>query len=194
MSLRTSILAMNPFIFVWLVYALWLILVGYLTISAVGVKQETQGHLLQSLSLLFAIVVSFLPPYLPIFHFLNFAPVNPVASNIGVILCVAGMALLVWARQTLGRNWSQTVAAKKEPELVMSGPYRYIRHPMYFGGLIAPIGSAIVVRGGWFFLIVILGSLFLWRVVAEDKLMAQQFPNEYAGYKKRTKTLIPYIW
>src|SRR5262245_57299466 len=105
---------MNPSIFVWLIYALWLILIGYLTVSAVGVKEETQGHLLQSFSLLFAIVVSFLFPYLPIFHFLNFAPVNPVASSIGTILCVAGMAVLVWGRQTLGRNWSQTVAAKKE--------------------------------------------------------------------------------
>src|SRR5262245_21534985 len=185
---------MNPAIFVWLVYALWLMLVGYLTVSAVGVKEETQGHLLQSFSILFAIVVSFLLPCLPIFHFLSFAPVNPVSSSIGVILCVSGMAVLVWARQTLGRNWSQTVAAKKEPELVTSGPYRYVRHPMYFGGFIAAIGSAIVCGGGWIFLIVILGSLFLWRVVAEDKLMAQQFPNEYAGYKKRTKTLIPYIW
>jgi protein-S-isoprenylcysteine O-methyltransferase Ste14 len=185
---------MNPSIFVWFVYALWLILVGYLTVSAVGVKQETQGHLLQSFSLLFAIVVSFLLPYLPIFHFLNFAPANPVASSIGVILCVAGMAFLVWGRQTLGRNWSQTVAAKKEPELVTSGPYRYVRHPMYFGGVSAAIGSAIVCGGGWTFLTVILGSLFLWRVVAEDKLMAQQFPNEYADYKKRTKALIPYIW
>jgi protein-S-isoprenylcysteine O-methyltransferase Ste14 len=170
---------MNPSIFVWLVYALWLILVGYLTVSAVGVKQETQRHLLQRFSLLFAIVVSFLLPYLPIFHFLNSGPVNPVGSSIGVILCVAGMAFLVWARQTLGRNWSQTVAAKKEPELVTSGPYRYIRHPMYFGGLIAAIGSAIVCGDGWIFLTVILGSLFLWRVGAEDKLMAQQFPNEY---------------
>ena len=65
---------MNPSIFVWLVYVLWLILVGYLTVSAVGVKQETQKHLLQNFRLLFAIVVSFLLPYLPIFHFLNFGP------------------------------------------------------------------------------------------------------------------------
>jgi protein-S-isoprenylcysteine O-methyltransferase Ste14 len=44
------------------------------------------------------------------------------------------------------------------------------------------------------FLLVILGSLFLWRVSAEDKLMAQQFPTEYPDYKKRTKALIPFVW
>ena len=185
---------MNPSIFIWLIHAFWLILIAYLTVSAIGVKEDTQGHPLQSVGLLLAIIISFLLPHLPIFRFLNFAPVNPVVSGIGVILCIAGMAFLVWARQTLGKNWSQTVSAKKGHELVTSGPYRYVRHPMYAGGLIACIGSAIVAGGAWIFLFVILASLFLWRVGAEDKLMAQQFPNEYPDYKKRTKALIPFVW
>ena len=185
---------MNPSIFIWLIYAFWLILIAYLIVSAIGVKQDTQGHLLQSVGLMLAIIAAFLLPYLPIFHFLNFAPVNPVLSSIGVILCAAGMAFLVWARQHLGRNWSQTVSIKKGHELVTSGPYRYVRHPMYTGGLVACIGSVIVGGGAWIFLLVILGAIFLWRVGAEDKLMEQQFPNEYPEYKKRTKALIPFIW
>jgi protein-S-isoprenylcysteine O-methyltransferase len=185
---------MNPAIFIWLIYVFWLILIAYLIVSAIGVKQDTQGHLLQSLGLLLAIIAAFLLPYLPIFHFLNFGPVNPVASSIGVILCAAGIAFNIWARQHLGRNWSQTVSIKKGHELVTSGPYRYIRHPIYTGGLIACIGSAIVAGGAWIFLLVILGAIFLWRVDAEDKLMEQQFPNEYPDYKKRTKALIPFVW
>ena len=184
---------MNPSIFVWFIYAFWLLLIAYLTVSAIGVKQGPQGHLLQSFGLLFAIVAAFLLPYLPIFHFLNFAPVNVVVSSVGVILC-AGMAFLVWARQRLGRNWSQTVYVKVGHELITSGPDRYLRHPMCAGGLIACIGSAMVGGGAWIFLLVILGALFLWRVGAEDKLMEQQFPNEYPDYKKRTKALIPFVW
>jgi protein-S-isoprenylcysteine O-methyltransferase Ste14 len=157
-------------------------------------KAETKGHLWQSFGLMFAIIAAFLLPHLPIFHFLNFAPVNPILSSVGVILCAAGMVFLVWGRQYLGRNWSQTVAVKKDHELVTSGPYRYVRHPMYAGGLLACVGSAIVAGGPWIFLLVILGTLFLWRVVAEDKLMAQQFPSEYPDYKKRTKALIPFVW
>jgi protein-S-isoprenylcysteine O-methyltransferase len=65
---------------------------------------------------------------------------------------------------------------------------------MYTGGMIAAIGSAIVAGGAFIFLLVILGALFLWRVGAEDRLMARQFPNEYPEYKKRTKALIPFIW
>jgi protein-S-isoprenylcysteine O-methyltransferase Ste14 len=185
---------MNPMIFIWLAYALWLLLVVYLTVSAIGVKRETQGHLLQSFGLLFAIIAAFLLPRLPIFSFVNFAPVGPVLSSIGVILTVAGMAFLVWGRQSLGRNWSQTVAVKQDHELVTSGPYRFMRHPMYAGGLLACIGSAIVAGGPWVFLLLILGAIFLWRVHAEDQLMEQQFPNEYPAYEWRTKALIPFIW
>jgi hypothetical protein len=60
--------------------------------------------------------------------------------------------------------------------------------------LVIVIASAIAAGGGWIFLLVILGSIFLWCVGAEDKLMEQQFPNEYSNYKKRTKALIPFIW
>ncbi|HET9374058.1 MAG TPA: isoprenylcysteine carboxylmethyltransferase family protein [Chthoniobacterales bacterium] len=185
---------MRPAIFIWVIDALWFVLVVYLTVSAIGVKQETKGHLWQSFGLMFAIIAAFLLPHLPLFHFLNFAPVNPILSSAGVILCAAGMIFLLWGRQCLGRNWSQTVAVKKGHELVTSGPYRYLRHPMYAGGLLACIGSAIVAGGPWIFLLVILGALFLWRVGAEDRLMAQQFPNEYPDYKKRTKALIPFVW
>jgi protein-S-isoprenylcysteine O-methyltransferase len=185
---------MRPVIFIWVIYALWLILVIFLTVSAVGVKQDRERHLGQSLGLLLAIIAAFLLPRVPVLSVVNFAPVNVTVSIVGVMLCAAGMALLVWARIVLGRNWSQTVSAKEGHELVTAGPYRTIRHPMYTGGLIACIGSAIVVGGPWIFLLVILGALFLWRVGAEDRLMAQQFPNEYPDYKRRTKALLPFVW
>jgi protein-S-isoprenylcysteine O-methyltransferase Ste14 len=185
---------MSSRIFIRVIYALWFVLVVYLTVSAVGVKRETKGHLGQSFALMFAIIVAFLLPHLPIFRFVNFAPVDPVLSSIGVVLCVVGMVFLVLGRQYLGRNWSQTVAVKMEHELVTTGPYRYVRHPMYAGGLLACIGSAIVAGGAWIFLLVILGTLFLWRVGAEDKLLARQFPNEFPDYRKRTKALIPFVW
>jgi len=185
---------MNPAIFMWLIYGLWLILVVYLTVSGIGVKRDAEVHLAQSFGLMFAIIAGFLLPHIPIFHFLNFAPVNHFLSSIGVILCAAGMAFQVWARQCLGKNWSQTVSAKQGHDLVTSGPYRYVRHPMYAGGIVACIGSAIVCGGAWIFLLVTVGCIFLWRVGAEDKLMTQQFPNEYPGYMKRTKALIPFVW
>ena len=140
---------MDTTIFTWIIYVIWFIIVVYLTVSAIGVKQETQGHLLQSVGIMLAIIAAFLLPRLPMFSFLNVASINPLIDSLGVILCAAGMAFLVWARQHLGRNWSQTVSIKKGHELVTSGPYRYVRHPMYAGGIIACIGSAIAL--GFFF-------------------------------------------
>jgi len=185
---------MNPSIFIWLIDAFWLILVAYLTVSAIGVKQDTQRHSLQSVGLMLAILAAFLLPYLPIFHFLTFAPVDPVVSGVGVVLSAAGMVFLVWARRHLGRNWSQSVSTKEGHELVTSGPYRYVRHPMYAGGFLACVGSAIAGGGAWIFLLVILGAILLSRVGAEDRLMAQQFPNEYPDYKQRTNAVIPFVW
>jgi protein-S-isoprenylcysteine O-methyltransferase Ste14 len=186
-------IAMAPATSVWIISAMWLLLIGYLTFAATGVKQETRGHLWQSFGLMLAIIAAFVLPHLPLFRFLNIASTDPVVASVGVILCAAGIAFLIWARHHLGSNWSQTVAIKKGHELVTSGPYRYVRHPMYTGGLVACIGSAIVARGPWIFLLVILGALFSWRVGAEDRLMAQQFPNEYPAYKKRTRALIPFV-
>jgi protein-S-isoprenylcysteine O-methyltransferase Ste14 len=149
---------MNPSIFIWIIYAFWLILITYLTVSAIGIKQDAHPHPAQSIGLMLAMIAAFLLPHLAIFDFVNFAPVNPVVSIIGVILCAAGGAFLVWGRRNLGGNWSQTVSAKKDHELITSGPYRYVRHPMYTGGLVACLGSAIVAGGAFIFLLILLAS------------------------------------
>jgi len=165
-----------------------------MVVSARGIKQDTQPHLGQSLGLLFAIIAAFLLPHLAVFNFVNFAPLNLMMSIIGVVVCLTGMVFFIWGRQSLGKNWSQTVSAKQEHELVISGPYHYVRHPMYFGGFIACLGTVFVVGGAFVFLLVLLSAISVWRVGEEDKLMGQQFPDEYPVYKKRTKSLIPFIW
>ena len=178
---------MSPSIFIWIINALWLILVVYLDRfrdrceagHSTPFVAEAQPYLGD-----YHRICASASADIPVRHF--FAPINPAISVFGVLLCVAGMAFLVWGRHHLGRNWSQTVAIKEEHELVSSDCNCYVRHPMYTGGLVACIGSAIAAGGAWMFVLLILGTIFLWRVGAEDKLMAKQFPNEYPDYKKRT--------
>jgi protein-S-isoprenylcysteine O-methyltransferase Ste14 len=98
---------MNPSIFIWLVYACWIFLVAFLTVTAISVKPDTEGHPLQSFGLLIAIVAAFLLPRLPFFGFVNFAPVGPALSVVGLIVMAAGAVLLVWGRLRLGKNWSR---------------------------------------------------------------------------------------
>lgn len=185
---------MNPSIFIWLVYAIWVVVIVYLTVAASAAKRDTQPDLRQSFGLMFALIAAFALPYVPIFGFVNFAPLDTVVSLVGIAVFLIGISFFVAARQQLGRNWSQTVSAKAEPELVTSGPYRYARHPMYTGGIVACIGSAIVVGGPFVFMFVTLVPIFLWRVGAEDKLMQRQFPDAYPEYRNRTKALIPFVW
>jgi protein-S-isoprenylcysteine O-methyltransferase Ste14 len=184
---------MNPSIFIWLVYAIWIAILVYLTIRAIGVKRDTEGKIGARLGIMFGMIAAVGLPFLPIFHFLNFTP-TAVIGSIGLIVCVAGWIFFVWARESLGRNWSGNVSIQEGQELIAFGPYRCMRHPMYSGGLLACIGSAIVVGGMFIFLLIFLTPFFLWRTGAEDKLMAQQFPNEYPAYEKRTKALIPFVW
>jgi protein-S-isoprenylcysteine O-methyltransferase len=184
---------MHTAIFIWLIYALWILLFVYLTITAIYVKQAYHENLGQRFGIMFAIIAAFLLPYAPVFQILHFTP-TPLTGSTGLILCAAGMILLVWGRAALGMNWSPTVVVKKGQELVTTGPYRFIRNPMYVGGLLAAIGSAIVAGGVFIFLHLFLTPLFPWRIGAEDKLMGKEFPKDYPHYKKRTKALIPLIW
>jgi protein-S-isoprenylcysteine O-methyltransferase Ste14 len=176
------------------IYTAWILLVVYLSVAAIGAKRDTQPHLGQSLGLTLAVILAILLPRLDAFQFVNFAPVGVALSSLGAVLTIAGMGLLVWARKVLGGNWSQTVSAKEDHELVTTGPYRYVRHPMYTGGLIACLGSAIAAGGVFVFLLLILTPLFLWRVSAEDALMQRQFPREFPPYKARTYALVPFVW
>ena len=181
-------------VFVRITYVLWLIQTLYLTVTAIGTKRDTQTHLGQSFGLMFGLIASGLLPRWKPLRFVNFAPVNPILSSIGLIGTLAGMGTLIWSRQTLGRNWSQTVSAKEDQELITRGPYQLVRHPMYAGGLLASISSTLVAGGPFVFATLILGPLFLWRVEAEDTLMTEQFPDTYPDYMRRTKRLVPYIW
>ena len=70
---------------------------------------------------------------------------NPAVSWTGVALTAAGIAFAFWARFTLGRNWSGTVTVKEQHELVVRGPYRIVRHPIYTGFTLGMLGTALVV-------------------------------------------------
>ena len=79
-------------------------------------------------------------------------------------------------------------------ELVTSGPYAWVRHPIYAGFLIAMLGSVFADGVGWLVVGVLFGARFLYSAKAEEKIMLKQFPNEYPAYLKRTRGLIPWVW
>ncbi len=111
----------------------------------------------------------------------------------GALLVVLGISLAIWARVYLGRNWSPAPALKENHELVTTGPYEMIRHPIYTGILLAMLGSGIV-TAPWFVTFFVGSVIFAWRVQKEEALMMKEFPDQYPVYKKKTWALVPFIY
>ncbi len=118
------------------------------------------------------------------------------SSLIGDILALSGVVFAIWARVALGKNWSGTVVTiKKDHQLIESGPYAYVRHPIYAGFLTAAVGTALTIGTLASFLAVLfLLAAFIIRIKREEKMMTAQFLNEYPLYITRTKALIPYLF
>ncbi len=114
---------------------------------------------------------------------------------LGLMLTVLGLILAIWARISLGRNWSGSVTVKKDHELVETGPYAYMRHPIYTALLLMFLGTALALETFGGFLGFILFFMGFWiKLLQEEHLMRKQFPTEYPSYEKRVKRLIPFIF
>jgi protein-S-isoprenylcysteine O-methyltransferase Ste14 len=123
----------------------------------------------------------------------SLAVTSPVIEGVGAFLFVAGLAVAVWARIHLGRNWGMPMTTKEEPELVTSGPYRLVRHPIYSGILLALIGTSLATDLYWLVIAAVMGAYFLYSARVEERLMAAAFPAAYPHYRARTKMLIPFV-
>jgi protein-S-isoprenylcysteine O-methyltransferase Ste14 len=118
---------------------------------------------------------------------------NTALQAVGLVLFVGGLALAVWARIYLGRNWGMPMSERAEPELVTSGPYRFVRHPIYSGILLAILGSALATSLYWLVALVALGIYFVYSARVEEQTMTGSFPSQYPSYKAHTKMLIPFV-
>lgn len=115
--------------------------------------------------------------------------------TLGVVLFVIGAALRLWAIAALGSLHSGFVTIQAGHQLIRSGPYRWLRHPSYLGGLIATVAIP-PIFGSWFPLLAIPGALVAlkWRIEDEEKLLSETFALEFEDYKKGTWRLIPFIY
>lgn len=113
---------------------------------------------------------------------------------VGAALTAAGLLFTVWARVHLGTNWSGTVTLKRGHELITSGPYAFVRHPIYTGLLLAFLGSALA-RDEWRGVLALaLVALALWRKLRnEERWMREQFGDAYSAYSKRVAALVPRV-
>lgn len=115
-------------------------------------------------------------------------------SVVSTSLVVLGAAFAIWARLTIGTNWSGTVTLKEGHELIVRGPYRIVRHPIYTGLIAMGIGTAMIYAEAAGFAMVAFGVVvFALRIPAEERLMTETFPDQYPQYRRRVKAVIPFL-
>jgi protein-S-isoprenylcysteine O-methyltransferase Ste14 len=126
---------------------------------------------------------------------LQLTPQNTAFGLAGLVIDLIFVAFAIWARITIGRNWSNAITLKEGHELVKTGPYAVVRHPIYTGMFFAALGAALTIGSLFAYVgaICLLAGMLI-RIHDEDALMAQQFPQEHAAYRAQTKTFIPFIW
>lgn len=125
----------------------------------------------------------------------NFVPHSDLVGCVGLLLAFFGVALACRSRQLLGRNWSLAVARKADHELVVSGPYRWVRHPIYSGLLLLFCGNGLVVGDYRAFLAVaIVLASFIHKLRKEEALMAELFGKTWSAYASSTPALIPAVF
>jgi protein-S-isoprenylcysteine O-methyltransferase Ste14 len=108
-------------------------------------------------------------------------------------IALLGFALLQWAQVALGKSWSDTPRMMKEQKLVMEGPYRYIRHPIYTAFLLI-LGSLLFISSNWLIGLCMIGMTVLEiisRIRYEESLMTEYFGEQYRAYMKKTGRLLP---
>jgi protein-S-isoprenylcysteine O-methyltransferase Ste14 len=121
-------------------------------------------------------------------------PQTDAIHIVAAILCVCGLAFCLWARAVLGRNWSGTVTLKENHELIVRGPYRLVRHPIYTGLLAMMIATAIQQAhlAGTIGVVLVFVSFWI-KLRYEEEVMLKQFPDHYPAYQQRVKRIIPFL-
>jgi len=119
---------------------------------------------------------------------------DPWRAGLGLVLFALGLGFAIWARIHIGRNWGTPMSQKDEPELVTSGPYHLVRHPIYSGILLAGVGTAVALSWLWLIAVGLAGVYFAYSAKVEERNMAAQFPEAYPAYRRSTRMFIPFIF
>ena len=177
--------------------ALWFLFGVYWLVSALKRKKTKQRETwLQRFAYMLPLVMGFYLLSRPQAHYgwlgNRFLPAGPFGEWLGILLTAAGIGIAFWARWHLGTNWSGVVTLKEGHELIRTGPYRTIRHPIYTGILLALLGTAITfgeVRA--LLTVVIVWLSFYVKARREESFLSQEFGPGFAEHKQHTGMFLP---
>ena len=183
------------------IFGLWITTLVYWAVTAVRDRKyyaaRSRGPSSAPFTLGF-LLLTYLILQLPSVHErverLSTVDVGPERGIASMLLVVAGTGLAIWARAHLGKNWGIPMTVKQKPELVTSGPYKTIRHPIYAGFMLALLGSTLTTGVIWIVVLLPVCGYFVFSAFREEKALASEFSAQYAEYKKRSRMLLPFIF
>jgi protein-S-isoprenylcysteine O-methyltransferase Ste14 len=177
-------------------WAIWA--VGWL-IGAIGIKRAQWREsgataIYNRTPVVLGMIMLLRPQWLPAALTYRFVPPEPELPALSAILVFLGLLFALWARAHLGRNWSGAVTVKEGHTLITSGPYRWVRHPIYSGVVVALAGTALAIgeaRGFIATALILIG--FVIKLLVEEARMRDTFPD-YVDYCRHTARLIPGVF
>jgi protein-S-isoprenylcysteine O-methyltransferase Ste14 len=176
----------------WLIFGIYW-LVSALTVKAVSERRTFSSSLPYRLPVIVGGILLW-DPRLPAPLNLALTPPTDSLQVAGAMVCVGGLLVTLWARWTLAGNWSSTVTFKKDHELIKTGPYRFVRHPIYTGLLLMSVGVALEHGRLRCWLGPVAWGIGLWiKLKQEEALMMQYFPDQYPAYRHQVKALVPFV-
>jgi protein-S-isoprenylcysteine O-methyltransferase Ste14 len=185
-------------IYSWLIPAIWAAWTLYWFIAAFAAKPVRRRESFASrvshyIPLGLAILLLVSPRFAGAVLSTRFLPRSAILFWIGTTLLLAGLSFSVAARSHLGGNWSGSVTLKQDHTLTRSGPYRFVRHPIYTGLLLAIFGSGVIALGEWRGLVAmaLVTAAFLRKIRIEERFLHEQFGDAYTRYRQEVAALIP---
>ena len=113
----------------------------------------------------------------------------------GLSLCIVGLTIAIVAACTLKRFYSSTLVVREDHQLITHGVYRFARHPLYLGVLIAIMGVPVYAPSlNGFLILSLLTPIILFRIKMEEDMLTEHFGDEYKAYRKATKKLVPFLY
>jgi protein-S-isoprenylcysteine O-methyltransferase Ste14 len=192
-----SVATLNSARALQMVGCFWIVLAVYWAVSALSQKStKKEEHFIESLRHLVPVMVAFLLLSQSDASYgwlgLRFVPESGTLNLLGLVLAGAGVAFAIWARWHLGRNWSAVVSIREQHDLIRTGPYRAVRHPIYTGLLLAIMGTVLIVGEfrALIALAIVLASFYL-KARKEDAWLAREFGETFQGHAKRTGMFLP---
>jgi protein-S-isoprenylcysteine O-methyltransferase Ste14 len=173
----------------WVVFLIsWAIFA--MTFGSSGRNYYTPGG--RAIRLLFVVAIFLAVGYGRTLTLRPFGELTLDVAAAGAALCIVGLAFAIWARVALGRSWGMPMTQHEDPDLVTSGPYRFVRHPIYTGLSAMMIGTALVHPLAALPCLCMVGySVF--SAFREERDMERRFPGAYSDYKKSSKMLVPFL-